>query len=336
MADTAQCYMSFEALGKCSANIVGRSTAVSPLRMQLLANSFKQMTYLLTWDVLATINKTWGECDTISYTDVNSTYVWNPTTGVFTITNSAGTVTTLTNKYTIEALEVSCDVISQLYVVLNILDATSTNVFLIASQETSVLTPTFESITWGTSEYLAEGTQHAVFSRISEFDNKDSSFILNVIGEIQDCNPLLLEAGGRWAATNNYPLDLLSQDTSLLADRSEQSRTGAVNEMDNFLMIAAFAANLLSGDSAITYEPTMLKEWLYSLPSSSRTEQSRSGFYKNMDYLMIALFAQNLLSSDSNICYEPWMLYGIFQWYFVSSGIVANTRRIFDLSPRWS
>ena len=334
MADTAQCYMGLTALGKCSANIVGRSTAVNPLRMQLLANSFKEVTCLLTWDVLANLNKTWGECATISYTDINSTYVWNPTTGVFTITNSAGTVTTLTNIYTIEALEVSWDVLNQLYVVLNILDATSTNVFLIASQETSVLTPTFESITWGTSEYLAEGTQHAVFSRISKSELNTGMALTDYTGTDPAHSILLLQSGGQWAATNNFPLDLLSQIVGSLSIRSELIRAGTKKDTD-YLMIATFAQNLLSSDSNICYEPSMLQEWIYNLPSSSRAEQLRAGFYTAWDYLMIATFAQNLLSSDSNICYEPWMLWKIFQWYFKSTDIVANSRRIFDLSPRW-
>lgn len=335
MSDTAQCYMDVQGFGTVSANIVGRGKPLNPLRMQMLGEKLTETTETMTWDVLARINKSWGDHTTISYTDVNSTYVWNPTTGVFTITNSAGTVTILTGIYTLEALEVSWDVIPLISVVLQVIDCTNANVFLIGSLSPVTKTSQVESITWGTSEYLAVGTQHALFSRISVFDNLLGVLSIAVTGINPEYNPLLLQSGAIWVANNNYPIDLISQDVNLAADRSEQSRTGSADRAENYLMIAAFAQNLLSSDSAITYEPSMLKEWIYSLPSSSRPEQSRPGHFIAWDYLMIQAFAMNLLSSDSKICYEPWMLWKIFQWYFTTTTTVSNSRRIFDLSPRW-
>ena len=332
----AQCYMDLTAFGKASANIVGRETDVNPLRMQMLGERLTEVTKTLTWDVLASINKSWGENTTISYTDVNSTYVWNPTTGVFTITNSAGTVTTITGIYELEDLEVSWDVIPLISIVLQVIDCTNADIFLIGSLSSVAKTSQVENIDWGTSEYLAVGTQHALFSKISNSADSECGLMSDtVLGSEPEFTNLLLQSGGRWVADNIYPLDLLNNDVGHLAERSEQSRDAELSESD-YLMIAAFAASLLSGDPLITYEPTMLKEWIYSLPSDSRIEKSRAGVYMTCDYLMIAAFAMNLLSGDSKVCYEPWMLYGIFQWYFVSSGIVANTRRIFDLSPRWS
>jgi len=334
MADTAQCYMNLTAFGKASASIVGRGTEVNPLRMKVLGEKYVEVTETLTWDALARINKSWGGNTTVSYGDVNSTYVWNPTTGVFTITNSAGTVTALTGKYEVEDLEVSWDVIPNVLVVLQILDSTNANVFLIGSLSTKTKDSQVESITWGTSEYLAVGTQHALFSRISEFTNVDGVTFDALTRAMLDCTVLLLQDGGVWVATNNYELSLLDVDTNLDAERPEQSRNGNTEIVSSYVMIS-IDSNLLSSNSYIIYEPSMLKEWADSLPSSSRAEQSRAGFYKNLDYLMIALFAQNLLSSNSNITYEPWMLWEIFQWYFKSTDIVANSRRIFDLSPRW-
>ena len=332
----AQCYMDLTAFGKASANIVGREIDVNPLRMQMLGERLTEVTKTLTWDVLASINKSWGENTTISYTDVNSTYVWNPTTGVFSITNSAGTVTTLTGIYTIEALEISQDVIPLISVILQVIDCTNADIFLIGSLSSVAKTSQVENIDWGTSEYLAVGTQHALFSKIS--NSADSEYGLmsdTVLGSEPEFTNLLLQSGGVWKADNIYPLDLISQDVNLSSSRSDNSRTAKANEDNNYLMIAAFAASLLSGDPLITYEPTMLKEWIYSLPSDSRIEKSRAGVYMTWDYLMIAAFAMNLLSGDSKVCYEPWMLWKIFEWYFSSSSVVANSRKIFDLSPRW-
>ncbi|WP_371380913.1 hypothetical protein [Sporomusa aerivorans] len=338
MAETvAQRYMDLSAFGKASANIVGRATKVNPLRMKLLAESLSTVTVPLTWSVMARINKEWGNNQTITYMDTAGSYVWNVATGVFVITDTNGNITTRTGIETIEDLEVSWGVMALVQVVLEVLDYTNYNVFLIASPEPASKTSRAESVTWWSNEYLAEGSQHAVFSRISDGkgDNNFGNVPVDCIGIEPEFSPLLLQNGGVWVATNDYSLDLVSQDTNLPSERPAQTKAGTTAKAVNYLMIAAFAQKLLSSDSAIVYEPSMLKEWIDSLPSSSRPEQLRDGYFKSLDYLMIAAFAQNLLSSDSAIVYEPSMLWQFFQWYFQSSDIVANTRRIFDLSPRW-
>ncbi|WP_371374362.1 hypothetical protein [Sporomusa aerivorans] len=336
MAETvAQRYMDLSALGKASANIVGRATKVNPLRMKLLAESLTTVTEPLTWGVMARINKSWGNNQTITYMDTAGSYVWNVATGVFVITDTNGNITTRTGIDTIEDLEVSWGVMALVQVVLQELDYTNRNAFLIGTLAVVTKTSRVEAVSWWESEYLAEGTQHAVFSRISESGHGSGDAALNRIGIEPEYNPLLLQDGGAWVATNNYPIDLISWLTDYAVSR-DNSRTGEKTIANNeYLLIAAFAANLLNANPFVTYEPSMLKEWLDSLPSSSRPEQLRDGYFKSLDYLMIAAFAQNLLSSDSDITYEPWMLWQFCQWYFQSSDIVANTRRIFDLSPRW-
>jgi hypothetical protein len=69
---------------------------------------------------------------------------------------------------------------------------------------------------------------------------------------------------------------------------------------------------------------------------AERLEQIRQGVaFREFSYLMIALFAQNKLSASHKVLYEPWMLYQIWQWYFNTISNNANSRKIFDLSPRW-
>jgi len=56
---------------------------------------------------------------------------------------------------------------------------------------------------------------------------------------------------------------------------------------------------------------------------------------EGMSYVMIAVFAEHLLSASNKVMIEPWMLWDTFRWYYGGTHASSNTRKIFDLSPRW-
>lgn len=69
---------------------------------------------------------------------------------------------------------------------------------------------------------------------------------------------------------------------------------------------------------------------------ANRKPVDRPGMYLDkVHFLLIALFSNSLLQNDSDIVLEPWMLWLAFQWYCKPANNKADSRQIFDISPRW-
>lgn len=61
----------------------------------------------------------------------------------------------------------------------------------------------------------------------------------------------------------------------------------------------------------------------------------QANLINNCSFMMIAFFANNLLNAHPKVLFEPWMLWQTWKWFYHSTHTSANSRQIFDLSPRW-
>lgn len=291
-------YMNLTGIASGSASLKGRDKKVNPLQLFSLSRLKQAAGSSLTWGRLRSYQKEWGSATEIRYPVPmpGYTYVWNLDTLIFSVTDDNGTVTMYPGVTTLKALGVSWGVLkSSQFSVLNT-NVTNSDIFLIGAKAEKER----QSYTAGTGrltymDYLTEGSQHIAFNRLSRNETAFSD----------------LENGGG-TGTYNPIFDFIG---------SEITRTILLSSTGQLQMDNHYPLDLVQGEQAVPAE---------------RLEKIRQGVaFREFSYLMIALFAQNKLSASHKVLYEPWMLYQIWQWYFNTVHNTANSRKIFDLSPRW-
>ena len=291
-------YMNLTGIASGSASLKGRDKKVNPLQLFSLSRLKQAAGSSLTWGRLRSYQKEWGSAIEIRYPVPmpGYRYVWNLDTLIFSVTDDNGTVTMYPGITTLKALGVSWGVLkSDQFSVLNT-NVTNSDIFLIGAKAEKER----QSYAAGTGrltymDYLIEGSQHIAFSRLSRNENAFSD----------------LENGGG-TGTYNPIFDFIG---------NEIFRTILLSSAGQLQMNNHYPLDLVQGEQAVPAE---------------RLAQIRQGVaFREFSYLMIALFAQNKLSASHKMLYEPWMLYQIWQWYFNTVHNTANSRKIFDLSPRW-
>ncbi|WP_312560837.1 hypothetical protein [Anaerospora sp.] len=291
-------YMNLTGIANGSASLKGRDKKVNPLQLFSLSRLKQAAGSSLTWGRLRSYQKEWGSATEIRYPVAmpGYTYVWNLDTLIFSVTDDNGTVTMYPGVMTLKALGVSWGVLkSSQFTVMNT-NVTNSDIFLIGAKTEKER----QSYAAGTGQltymdYLIEGSQHIAFSRLSRHETAFSD---------------LENDGG--TGTYNPILDFIG---------SEIVRTILLSSAGQLQMYNHYPVDLAQGGQAMPAE---------------RLEQIRQGVaFRELSYLMIALFAQNKLSASHKVLYEPWMLYQIWQWYFNTVRNTSNSRKIFDLSPRW-
>lgn len=281
-----------------SASLKGRDKKVNPLQLFSLSRMKKSTGSALTWGRLRSYQKEWGTLTEVRYSVAipGYTYVWNLDTHTFSVTDDNGTVTMYPGVTTIKALGVSWGVLKSSQ--FSVLDTNYTNsdIFLIGARAVEAR-QSYTAVTGQLiyMDYLTEGIQHIEFSRLSRHETAFSD--LENDGETGTYDPVLIFIG------------------------SEIARTILLASTGQLQMYNHYPLNLVEGAAVIPAE---------------RLENIRQGIaLRELSYLMIALFAQNKLSASHKVLYEPWMLYQIWQWYFNTVRNTSNSRKIFDLSPRW-
>jgi len=300
-------YQSLAAFGRVSSSLSGRSEALNPLRLFLLdkTSTIVAQSQTLFWDTFEALGVAWGDSTTLRYAEPETgwTYVWNVSTGVFVVTDAVGVATAYTDVTTISGLGVSWAVLesAQFSLMINAVSTTDTTTVLAfprglkANRSRAGAKQAYDH---NSSAYLAIGTQHAIFNRLSYSGYSGNSDYTADDGTVE-----------------------ITTNTAFLGDILVFSIL--LSEAGGLLQATVPRSHYLQGGGS-SHEGTRTRADKASLMVSSYS------------YLMIALFAQSKLSAgESRIVYEPWMLYEIFRWYFNVTRITTVDRRIFDLSPRW-
>lgn len=294
-------YSDITGICRGSKSLAGRDNPLNPLRLYSLSKTNNLAGGTLTWGVIKSRGILWGADQSLLYAEPQEgySYHWNLNTSLFSVTDSSGNVTTYPAKQ-LKDLRISWGILKSPQFALIYAITTNADVFLQCARLPIIRDDILSSVgTLMSNDYLAEGIQHILFDRLADYKLPD---------------PV-----GEWINISSYS--------------SGGDGYNPITEIDNSMRsILLSKAEYLQSTNAY---PLDLLQVNAQYDSGKQEREFDAHQYENPTYLMIALFAQNLLSTDSNITYEPWMLWAAFQWYVNTAHSAANSRKIFDLSPRW-
>ncbi len=289
-----------------SKSLAGRSSHLNPIQLY----SFSKQLVIQgapIWAFLKVDPRKWGANTPLRYSKAEAgySYTWVLSNNTFVVTDDKGSTTTYTGATTIKSLGISWGVLksTQFYSVFT--NFTNSDLFPLCNRYGGgrILYVTQDG-NLPINDYLKDIDQHGSFNYLVSM----VSFKGNIPGD---------KPGTGYG---DEPEPIIPVVDPIAYKLTEMIATILLSRAENLQATNGFDTDLLSAD--------LIRE-------SPRDETPQESQIQEYDSLLMIAVISSLLLRGSKPVFEPWMLWKAYAWYSGVTHGTANSRQIFDLSPRW-